>query len=115
MVLEERLRLTRKQKLLLLKLRDDPEADLVYEKNAGWWCGMERLSGQLARALIQLAFVSNRRLPGSSYDSYEINDCGRRHLENLPPYRDAEGEYHWTYRALLEAKTAREKRRKRKR
>lgn len=101
----DRVKLTPKQHEVLLRLRDDPEADLVYEKNHGWWCGFDRLGAGVAWALIRLSFVSLRSRSGELVQRYEINGTGIRHLQGLKPYTDSRGRHFWTFRELLAAKS----------
>ena len=91
------MKLTRKQRSALADLADGD--DLVFEQGAGWWIGERRTNGQLGLSLVSLALVSKDS--SSGIDRYEINETGRRALDGLLPYRDADGVYHDSLADLL--------------
>ena len=58
----------------------DP-TELVYERGAGWWLGLDRIAPGLARALLQA--VALRKAQDSRvgvFERYTINETGRRVL-----------------------------------
>jgi hypothetical protein len=91
--------LTRRQREVLTKLRDEPDCDLAVS-GLECWVGNEKTSLALAYALLRLMLLSPVDMGGSAA-YYEINESGRRALDGLPPYRDASGQYHDSVAALL--------------
>lgn len=103
------MKLTKRQREVLTILRDGPEGDgvlLTWEKGGGWWIGLERTSGALAKWLIQNMLISEEdgSRPGA-YEVYGINGSGERALQGLPPYRSGDGVCHETVEALFAHKS----------
>lgn len=66
---------------------EDGGQELVYERGAGWWVGLDRTSGRAPRQAIQLVLL---HLEGDGrvgdFERWTLNEDGRRVLED-PTYR----------------------------
>lgn len=93
------MKLTKRQREVLTSLRDD-DADLAYSTGGGWWVGDSQTSGRLAHWLISNCLVKADHVK-DSMELYFINESGRRLLDGLPPYCNAEGLYFGTLSELI--------------
>lgn len=107
------MRLTRYQRQVLVWMRDnssdgdDPDTDLVYEEGGGWWCGDRRVSSTTAHFLIRNALVSADEM-SRAIQRHTINECGKRAIEGLQPYRNGDGQYFDSLDQLISATAEKE-------
>lgn len=78
---------------------DDPEMQEIVCSGGECWIGLERTSYATVNQLLQAVFVSADDLGGAEH--YAINESGRRFIQGLPPYRDGDGNYHWSLRGMF--------------
>lgn len=80
--------ITPEMRTALAIMAEDPDADMVYEKGAGWWVGCERLAGITAHNLLRLCLVSDSGSTPGVFERYDINEEGRRALTdpNYEPF-----------------------------
>ena len=60
---------------------DDDECELVYERGAGWWLGLERVGNTAGTRLLQACAIraeSDNRI--GEFERYTINETGRQIL-----------------------------------
>lgn len=63
--------------MLAAQERDDLEdAELVYEQGAGWWLGLDRVSGSASQWLIRHVLISRDSEPSAALERWKLNEHG---------------------------------------
>lgn len=88
---------------VLTWLRDHEHNDDLVCDRLECWYGENRTTRQVVNQLLRVCFISPDSIPSGS-EHYHINESGRRALDGLPPYRDAEGQWHETLMFMYSGK-----------
>ena len=71
-----------KRQLAILKIMNEQDEELVWEKGAGWWIGLEQTSGKTVKALIQFTCISLAQDSNKDdFQRYQINSTGQKTLQ----------------------------------